>query len=59
MLVIVSNMKIIISTFLIGGLILFVVIASVAFYFLIFWLESIGENSNQYGTLTMMMMMAG
>jgi len=45
MLVIVSNMKIIISSYRIGGLILFVVIGSVSFYFLIFWLESITITS--------------
>ena len=36
MLVIVSNMKILISSFLISGLLLFFVIGSVAFYFLVF-----------------------
>lgn len=55
MLVIVSNMKILVSSFLIEGVIIFCVFGSVSFFFLIFWLESESTSSIQYGTLPMLM----
>ena len=55
-LVIVSNMKILISSYLINGIIIFFVFGSIAFYYLIYWFQSYGSvESNQYGTLPVMM----
>ena len=55
-LVIVINMKIMISSFLINGWMLFFVVGSTLFYILCFIIISFGfTGSQEYGTLTMMM----
>mmetsp|Transcript_6511 Transcript_6511/g.7803 ORF Transcript_6511/g.7803 Transcript_6511/m.7803 type:complete len:253 (+) Transcript_6511:2820-3578(+) len=56
MLVIVSNMKILISSFLITYLLLFFVLGSVGFYYFVYVLEAGSmTTSEQYGTLLMLM----
>ena len=55
-LVIVSNMKIMISSYLINGYMLFFVIGSTLFYILCYVLISFCSTSSQeFGTLTMML----
>ena len=55
-LVIVSNMKIMISSYLVSGWMLFFVIGSTLFYILCFVIISFGlKASPEFGTLTMMM----
>ena len=54
-LVIVSNMKILISSYLINGFMLFLVIGSVLFYFLCLWMIShFLTASQQFGALGML-----
>ena len=54
-LVIVSNMKILISSYLISGWLIFFVLGSTLFYILCYWLISISAPvSNDYGTLAML-----
>jgi len=56
MLVIVSNIKILISSYQVSGINLFFVFGSIGFYFLVFVLESKNMmSSEQFGTLYMMM----
>ena len=54
MLVIVSNMKILISSYRINIWIIMLVFLSTALYFVIYSLESITESSQQFGTITML-----
>lgn len=55
-LVIVANMKILISSFLINGWLIFFVLGSTLFYIFCYWMISyVFTSSAEYGTLYMLM----
>ena len=55
-LVIVANMKILISSYLISGWLLFFVLGSTVFYMFCYWFLSVGmTQGNDYGTLDMLL----